>query len=219
MYSHVGQCQEQPCRISWECWAEPAAEPSMSTSDAFTVHCSQPSQHFPEPSLACLLHLALTQLCAALLSSTVHPSLPWISRLLFTPPCCSPSGLLLGLVSAPTIYSSSPTLKNKIKNSKTPSLMYSIRLWYYSSPVSLSSPLDPLLFTPLPLPAQLSSLLPPRPEHHSVLIHVWIICLALQQYKCCLPYRKAQITALFASIANMVNMFWLVILTFVHAWS
>ncbi len=36
----------------------------MSTSDAFTVPCSQPSEYFPKPSLAWLLHSASSQVFA-----------------------------------------------------------------------------------------------------------------------------------------------------------
>lgn len=47
-----------------ECWVKPAAELSMSTSDAFTVPCSQPSEYFLKPSLAWLLHSASSQVFA-----------------------------------------------------------------------------------------------------------------------------------------------------------
>lgn len=55
-----------------ECWVKPAAELSMSTSDAFTVPCSQPSEYFPKPSLAWLLHSASSQVFAVACESHTH---------------------------------------------------------------------------------------------------------------------------------------------------
>lgn len=43
---------------------KPAAELSMSTSDAFTAPCPQPSEYFPKTSLAWLWHPALSQVFA-----------------------------------------------------------------------------------------------------------------------------------------------------------
>lgn len=45
--TYVFTCQSRGSLAEFpECWAKPAAEPSMSTSDAFTVLCSQPSEYF-----------------------------------------------------------------------------------------------------------------------------------------------------------------------------
>lgn len=60
--TYVFTCHSQSSLTEFpECWVKPAAELSMSTSDAFTVPCSQPSEYFPEPSLAWLLHSASSQ--------------------------------------------------------------------------------------------------------------------------------------------------------------
>lgn len=110
-----------------ECWVKPAAELSMSTSDAFTVPCSQPSEYFPKPSLAWLLHSASSQVfaiaCVCLRAHTYTHSylLTAPSQLqlnpcvcvpfpqldfspLFTPPYCSPSGSFFILIFSPTAY-------------------------------------------------------------------------------------------------------------------
>ena len=79
--------------------------------------------------------------------------------------------------------------------------MYSIRLWCYSSS---SSPLQTPYYLPhaSACPAVISS---PTSARASLRFNtsVWIICKALQQYKRCLPYQAAHITALFARTAWM----------------
>lgn len=112
-----------------ECWVKPAAELSMSTSDAFTVPCSQPSEYFPKPSLAWLLHSASSQVFAIAcvcahtytrsLSYLLKPPLPpnyswillstshfpsWISPPYLLLHTVSPSGSLFILVFSPTTY-------------------------------------------------------------------------------------------------------------------
>lgn len=129
--TYVFTCHSQSSLAEFpECWVKPAAELSMSTSDAFTVPCSQPSEYFPKTSLAWLLHSASSQVFAIAcvlsvgsltrslsLSYLLAPSYSWIilsiSRfpswifpsylLLHTVP---PSGSLFILVFSPTTYSS-----------------------------------------------------------------------------------------------------------------
>lgn len=85
----------------------------MSTSDAFTVPCFQPSEYFPKPSLAWLLHSASSQVFAfaslSLFLSDLNapPNYSWIlsSTFLF-PSWISTSYLLLHSV-PPLAHSSS----------------------------------------------------------------------------------------------------------------
>lgn len=111
--TYVFTCHSQSSLAEFpECWLKPAAELSTSTSDAFTVPCSQPSEYFPKPSLAWLLHSTSSQVfgiaCVRkdahthmhILSSVSLPTTVESSRLfpssqldfshLFTPPCSFP---------------------------------------------------------------------------------------------------------------------------------
>lgn len=126
-------CQSQSSLAEFpECWVKPAAELSMSTSDAFTVPCSQPSEYFPKPSLAWLLHSASSQVFAVACvsrythkhtqththtitylyplpttveSSCVYVLFPsWISPPYLLHHTVSPSGSLFILVFSPTTY-------------------------------------------------------------------------------------------------------------------
>lgn len=117
----------------------------MSTSDAFTVPCFQPSEYFPKPSLAWLLHSASSQVFAfASLSLSVSLWLKCPSQLqlnpfvylpfpqldfyfLFTPPLCSPSGSLFIPVFSPTYFSFFPFASSFFK----PSSFYHF-LWSHS---------------------------------------------------------------------------------------
>lgn len=143
-----------------ECWVKPAAELSMSTSDAFTVPCSQPSEYFPKPSLAWLLHSASSQVfavacvglhtCTHPLPTTVESSCPCpFPQLdfspLFTPPYCSPSGPLFIHVYSPTTSFLFHTLPPFTSSS---AMFYPNTVWWSVPPALLISH---LLFYPFSL--------------------------------------------------------------------
>lgn len=114
----------------------------MSTSDAFTVPCSQPSEYFLKLSLAWLLHSALSQVfaivCVCLCTHTHSLSLTYFnppSQLQLNPPVYV---LFPRLDCSPYLRHTVPPLAHSTSSSFLQLLIF---LWFF-----------PILLTFLPLP-------------------------------------------------------------------